>query len=748
MNERRPNPLAWVMPLSALALMAGILLGRVCVNPWPGVIMVAFALAIMALTRDKRAALLLIVAAIGCLRGYAAYHPRLPEAGVYTVTGVVADEVYRREDGQARTALRQVTLDGKPMTGGAYWTGYPDELPEGLVPGAAVSVVARVYHPAPAENPGGFDFREYLLQRGMTIGLYGMEDVRASESRFSLTGLAAAVRHRLTEGLTRAMGEEAGSYAATMLLGSRGLIDPEDRDAFNRLGIAHILSVSGYHVGVLAAMLAALLRMLRARLGVRTAVTALVLAVYCLLTGMNAPVVRASVLVVLYMLGRLQLRQNISLHLLSVSAILMLLVSPAQLTGASFQLSYCAMLGITMVLPTLERARFFKKSRHQRLWRAVFAAFAAQLGILLPQIYWFQELPLIAMPLNVIVMTGAGLLMTLYWIVLALLMIPPAASVVGAAAGFVTELLLDGIRLLGQAEGIALWVRQANAVTFVGWVMLIMGMSILWMRRRRLPVALGAALMVLSLAPWPHMGVSYIQFSVGSADAALLRDRSVAIAVDAGDDGKALATYLKQQRLSLDALILTHLHADHAGGVRALLDEKIPVATVYLPEGAMEADIDSALIDLLGELLDAGAELRTLARGDTIPLPDGRMTVIWPEAGRVRAGMDANMHSLVTHVELLGTTMLLTGDMDGAYERYAAVPVDILKVAHHGSLASTSQKYLAAVHPGVLILSCGDETRQQAMEERRGTIPLYGTQERGAVMIDFMTGGFTVRTMR
>lgn len=738
------------MPLSALALAAGILLGRGMAPWWLGAIMLAAALLVMAgfQGRTRRAAFLAAVVALGFLRSYAIYHPSVPEAATYAVSGVVADEVRINEEGQARTILRRLALDGKPVSGGAYWTGYPQELPEGFGPGAAVTVTARVYDPSGADNPGGFNLREYLLQRGVRMGLSGMDDVKVTSGGFTLSGWAARVRHALTDGLTRAMGEEAGGYAAAMLLGNRELIASEDRAAFNRLGIAHVLSVSGYHVGVLAGLLALLFRRLRVRQGIRTAVTAAMLAAYCLLTGMNPPVIRAAALVVLYQLGRLQQRQNIGLHLLSASAVLMLLVSPAQLMSASFQLTYGAMLGLQLVFPELKRLPVLRDSRFRGLWESLCAAFAAQLGILLPQIYWFQQLPLLALPLNIIVMAGAGILISLYWLVLAMLAVPPAAALLGAAAGAITRGLLGVIRLLSHIEGIVLWVRQANVVTFLGWTVVMAALSSLWTRRRKLAVLLGTTIMVLSLIPWPYTGASYIQFDVGSADAALLRNREMVIVADAGEDGDALATYLKQHRLSVDLLMLSHLHTDHTGGVRALLDSGIPVKTVCVPEGALDAAIDGSMRELLEELLSTGAELRVLARGDTVALPDGMMTVVWPERDKVRAGMDANLHSLVVLVEIKGTSMLLTGDLDGDYERYAAVPADILKVAHHGSSASTSEAFLAAVDPEMLILSCGDAARQRSMEERSGNTPLYGTREHGAIVIEFQDGGYAVTTMR
>ena len=752
MSERRPNPLAWIMPLSAMALAAGILIGRVSDIAWVGVVGVGVALLAMVLYpgRTRRAAFLMFVVCVGFLRGYDAYHPRIMEEGSYTITGVVADEVRLREDkGQVRTILRQVAVDGHALNGGAYWTGYPEAVPEDLKPGVWVRVTARVYRPKGEDNPGGFHFQEYLLQRGITIGVYGMDEVSVMTDRFSVYGWMARVRHMLTERLNRALGEEVGAYAAAMLLGNRELITSEDRVAFNRLGIAHILSVSGYHVGVLAGLLAALFRLLRMPSGWRTIMTGIALAGYSLLTGMNPPVVRASALVVLYQLGKLQHRQNIGLHLLSLSAVLILLVSPAQLMGASFQLTYGAMLGLLLVFPRLERMIGLKRGRFRGLWSALCAAFAAQLGILMPQIYWFQKMPLLALPLNIVVLAGAGVLLSLHWLELVLLISPPVAAFVGKAVGCVTELVLRVIRALSSMEGIELWVKQPNAVSFLSWAAMIAMLSTFWPKRfPKWHALIGAAIFALSLVPWPYSHVTYTQLSVGNADAGVLRDRDMVVVVDVGEDGDALATFLKQRRLSIDKLIITHLHSDHVGGIRALLDDHIPVKTVYLPEGAEQAAIEEEMLSLLEELLAMGTELHHLSRGDTIELPDGRITAVWPESGRIRAGMDANLYSLVLHVQLFNTTMLLTGDMDGAYERYTAVPADILKVAHHGSKSSTSAEYLEAVSPGMLMLSCGDDIRYESMMERRGNASLYATQAHGTVMIDFTEDGYTVQTMR
>ena len=125
-----------------------------------------------------------------------------------------------------------------------------------LLPGKAVSFTASLYHPRGADNPDGYDFREALLQRGITVGVYGKDSLTVQDPVcFSFAGFIASLRHRLSASLIAALGGETGAYASAMLLGMRSLIPSDDRQAFSRLGIAHILSVSGFHVGVLIGIL-------------------------------------------------------------------------------------------------------------------------------------------------------------------------------------------------------------------------------------------------------------------------------------------------------------------------------------------------------------------------------------------------------------------------------------------------------------------------------------------------------------
>ena len=90
----------------------------------------------------------------------------------------------------------------------------------------------------------------------------------------------------------------------------------------------------------------------------------------------------------------------------------------------------------------------------------------------------------------------------------------------------------------------------------------------------------------------------------------------------------------------------------------------------------------------------------------------------------------------------------LTGDLDGRYAPYIATPADILKLAHHGAAADTPEDFLAAVNPGLLLVSTGDRNRLAAVEERFGDIPACATASHGALTLTFTGGGYTLTTFK
>lgn len=735
-------------------MMAGIALGFQAPTSAMPMLCVSAALAgllLLGRRRTRAAGCLLLTFLLGAALGIRTANPTLPPEGDAQVTGVVAGEVdFRAEKGQVRVILRDVTLNGERIASGAYWTFYlkaDEKIPVCLTPGARISMTAEVYHPQGQRNPHGYDFRQALRQKNILIGLYGAAKLQALPDGLSLYGLAARFNQRMAQTLRDVCGEEAGQLASAVLLGMRDEVPDEEQEQFRRLGIAHILSVSGFHVGALVALLALLMMPVKHR-RLRMALTLPMLLAYTFLTGGNAPAVRAVLLWALVCWGRIRHKRVLMLHVLCASAMIQLLFAPAQLFSASLQMMYgvmAAICGITaQTAPNAQKKRGWKG----KILSLLSVSAAAQFGVLLPELYWFGRVPLLGIAVNVLLVAGMNVLLLLDWVTLLLTPIPWLAALPGAATRAVSEGFLRLVNALGQFAP-TLWTRQPDAWVVLGWLLVFAGLLPFgksrnrWQnRKKRLPMlAAGAALMATILLPAPFSGTEYMQLDMGDADAAVLRQEKHVLVVDAGEYGGDLASYLRAEHLPVDLLVLTHLHSDHAGGVRELLDEGIPIRQCVMPSGALEADFDEEVLPLLARMEANGTVIETVCRGDILQWAEGKLTVLFPPEGF--SASNANDDSMALLVEAEGVKLLLTGDLSARYGQYAAVSADVVKAAHHGSKNGTTQAFLDESAPTAVLVST---KRENAADYLRSITDadVYSTLESGAIIIRMADGHFTI----
>lgn len=742
------------MPCAALLMMAGIALGFQAPTSAMPMLCVSAALAgllLLGRRRARAASCLLLTFLLGAALGIRTANPTLPPEGDAQVTGVVAGEVdFRAEKGQVRVILRDVTLNGERIASGAYWTFYlkaDENIPDFLTPGARISMTAEVYHPQGQRNPHGYDFRQALRQKNILIGLYGAAKLQALPDGLSLYGLAARFNHRMAQTLRDVCGEEAGQLASAVLLGMRDEVPDEEQEQFRRLGIAHILSVSGFHVGVLVALLALLMMPVKHR-RLRMALTLPILLAYAFLTGGNAPAIRAVLLWAIVCWGRIRHKRVLMLHVLCASAMIQLLFAPAQLFSASFQMTYgvmAAICGITaQTAPNAQKKRGWK----EKMLSLLSVSAAAQFGVLLPELYWFGRVPLLGIAVNVLLVAGMNVLLLLDWVTLLLTPIPWLAALPGAATRAVSEGFLHLVNALGRFAP-TLWTRQPDAWVVLGWLLVFAALLPFgksrnrWQnRKKRLPMlAAGAVLMATILLPAPFSGTEYMQLDMGDADAAVLRQEKHVLVVDAGEYGGDLASYLRAEHLPVDLLVLTHLHSDHAGGVRELLDEGIPIRQCVMPSGALEADFDEEVLPLLARMEANGTVIETVGRGDILQWAEGKLTVLFPPEGF--SASNANDGSMALLVEAEGVKLLLTGDLSAQYGQYAAVSADVVKAAHHGSKNGTTQAFLDESAPSAVLVST---KRESAADYLRSITDadVYSTLESGAIIIRMADSCFTI----
>jgi len=745
------RPLVAVAAALGLGIWAGVRFEYV---PW--LCLAGLALCCLAVFLLRRMGKRMVAGGMGAflflgmlLAGHAA-HPSLPPRDVYLVSGIVAEDMTLRDDGTAAGYLIDVHIQGEAGSytlRRVYWTYvYDSEI--GFLPldGQRVSFTGTVYPPSGQTNPYGFDFRMFLLQKGVSVGISGAKEPQVLDHPGrGLSSFLFQTRKYLTE-RTKVIFGDGFALPAALLLGERDHLPQETQDSFSAAGVAHVLAVSGLHVGLLAGIIQWLLRE-RMSPGKRLAVLGAFLLFYCSLLNFSAPVVRASLLLMAAGMRRLVRRAPDPLTILSAAFVLILLFRPLDLFSASFQLSFGAVAGIVMLKPQLEK--WLQKLRPAAVRDGIGVTLSATAGAALPTIQIFHHFSLVGLVINPLICGIFTVILPLYALALAVGCIYLEAGVALALPlNKVAEWIIGAIAWAGKLP-----FASVN-VPFLPWYALLAIVLCLLLLTRYIllsgkkKAAIGLCALAASFALWQGTvcrDVQYIQFDMGRADAAMILDGEETVLIDAGEYGGDLADYLLSTGRQADHVLITHLHIDHCMGLRELMEADIPIGRIILPEGALAQQVDEGCVELIYALEERGVPILFWAAGDQMQTARTRIQATWPIRGTVRAGYDSNRYPMALVCDLDGVELLSASDIAGEYERYAASDVDILKVSHHGSKYSTKDLFLDLTTPSAaLVTGTGrsdthphPDTLQRL--ESRG-ISVFNTGEWGAITIRIHEG--------
>ena len=693
---------------------------------------------------------------LGLLLCGKAMYPPLPTEGKFSVTGIVAEEVSLRQDGSAQGYLEQtqaLTENGIQSLGTVYWTFVPDEEQPTLpTDGQRVSFTGKVYIPSGQENPYGFDFRMFLLQKGICCGVSGAKDMTVlSENSRGLSSLFYRSRCYLGERLDAVFGTESALPRA-LLLGERERLPEDVQFSFADAGVAHILSVSGLHVSLLAFLA---MQLVSRRLGHRFRFWFLLvfLIFYLGIINFPAPAVRAGVFMLIGRYRPVARRKRDWPTVVAAAFLLILLCSPLTLFAASFQLSFGAVLGIFVFLPRLQKC--FPQKAGKTLGTNIMLTLSAALGLSLPSVQIFHRFSLIGLIINPFVCMLFLVLLPLY----ALLMLLgcvwlPAAQTLAIPFQIITSAVTDLLTWAGKLPFASLPVPYLPwyCVGAISLVFILCTGLVTMKKKKRLLVSLAA--LVIAFSVWPFTvcrDVQYIQFSVGQSDAAVVLDGRETVVIDTGEYGGDVANYLLCTGRQANTLICTHLHRDHFLGIRQFLEDRVPIGRLILPAGALDVLADEECLQLLAQLEEMEIPVHFMHAGQYFETGRCRFNALWPVEDTVVPGTDANRYPLALLCDLDGVTLLSASDMDGNYEHYIAQDADILKVAHHGSNRSTSDTFLQSVMPAAALVSAtghSDILPSPDLLSRlaKHGVSVYNTGEWGAVTVTCRSGQATLHT--
>lgn len=318
----------------------------------------------------------------------------------------------------------------------------------------------RLAEPATPGNPGSFDYRRYLLRRGIGFSIY-LDDCHwrqlCNSGGNPVLRLAISARDRLLElMLEHQLSGQSFAVAAALLLGYTGEIDADTYRDYGATGAMHILSVSGMHVGIIFLVLEFLLSPLKKRkwgVGARALLIIVCIWGYAFITGLSPAVLRASVMLSLIVIGKSIKRQPDLFNILAASAIALLIYDPLLLTDAGFQLSYLAVAGILLFFQPLCTLIFTGKPVLDKLMALIAVSVSAQLATFPLGLWYFHQFPnfflltnLVVVPLSALIIYTGIALLTLYWV-------PLLTGFLASLLTFLLRFLNGSIHWIGTLPG-------------------------------------------------------------------------------------------------------------------------------------------------------------------------------------------------------------------------------------------------------------------------------------------------------
>jgi competence protein ComEC len=627
--------------------------------------------------------------------------------------------------------------------------------------------------------PGEFDYGRFLAFQGISA------TARVASQNEIVLIRAAAIEswQRTIDLLARLAGDtirraipdvRLSSVLAALLIGDQRRIPQDLAEAYTMAGVNHILSISGFHVGIIVAFITLLVtwfltrfEYIALRWNIRT--IAVMIAVpamtaYLFFSG-NAPATARSVIMLtVFAVALLAEREREQINTLLLAAFFLVAVNPPTLFDVSFQLSFISLWGILVAAPLISKYTAKVKSLSLRsLSQFVAASVAASSVTLLPVLFVFKVASLNGILTNFVIvpLLGYGTVLTGFIALPFAILIPSAASL----------LLWPAAKLIAISNQFILWCTSLPVIMYYGITSLDMCFFMLFMtsvtfiKNRILLCASVVIIPITAIVLHIYSATStdgllhITMLSVGQAESLLLRlpDASTLL-VDGGgylhDTGHDFGQRLLAPALwalhagRVDRMIATHDHPDHSGGLPYII-KNFPVGEFW--------SVSNVAQEVGRELDKHQVKRRVLAAGDVISLPGSvRITVLSP-ANMLQAGADGgetsvNEQSLVFRLVYGSFSMIFCADAGfEAEERMLAghfdLKSDVLKVGHHGSRYSTSEAFLKQVSPGLALISAGSGNRFGLPSNRIITllqsngIPLYRTDRDGT--IELATDGVT-----
>ena len=639
----------------------------------------------------------------------------------------------------------------------AYFQSEPD-----LKIGNKIYLKGKIQQFEVARNKGNFDSKKYYLSIGITTKIAVKEYYVSDDNYDFLRDKLCTLREYVvgmfsklcdTNGKDKWLyGNKAGIFSA-ILMGDKTELDQEIKDLYSLSGIAHILAISGLHISLIGMFLYSLLRK-RFSFATSSALTIAVVTLFAITSGMGIATIRAFVMFILKLIGEILGRKYDYITAISLSALILLADNPFIIINSGFQMSFCAMITITIIWPKVVYLINIKSKIANSI------VFSLCIGIFMNPViaYNYFQLPTYSFMLNIIVVPLLGIVVI--------------SAIAGSGMGFLSILmgktaLTPGCLILEvytflcenvlKIPGAVIVVGKPTIKIIVLYYMVIVfflfcftlvrknyekdcnikemidengkkviSSQIILKKQRKFDFKIRLAVIGISILSGffiyytPSKGLDIQFMDVGQGDGIFIKaDDGTTITIDGGSsDVKNVAKYrmipcIKASGTGvIDYAVITHADKDHISGIEEILnmntENGLTIRNLVMPHVSYE---DEAYDELLTAAKTKGIQVLYIKEGDIMKLGKVEIKCIHPDGKYISD--NRNDYSTVLSLKYENFSALFTGDIPAEIEKSIINKIDnnytILKVAHHGSKYSSDMEFLKKVMPAYSVISVGED---------------------------------------
>ena len=661
--------------------------------------------------------------------------------------------------------------------------------------GNIIKVMGKLRQFEEAANKGNFDSRKYYL----SLGFYGKIEAGTIEVINSdYSGIRQGLyelRMEIIERLEKLCSDNKGIFSiinnkngiiGAIILGDKTDLDSDIKELYSVSGIAHILAISGLHISFIGMAIYRLLRR-RFRFLFSAAVSIPVVLSFGIMSGFGISTMRAIIMFILKIIGEVLGRKYDAITAISLAGLVLLVQNPFVVCNSGFQMSFGAIIAIVLILPIVEEIL----NTDNKIIKVLSANFTISL-VMNPILAWnYYELPTFSFLLNIVVvpLMSVVIVSSIVGIFCSCIMFGFGKAVIFPGCG-ILELYTFLCNIINKSSVASIVVGQPKVTIIIVYyaILLVVLFGLKNIRTKytraekerniikketglvlekkakkerrikgqnvklRLACIVGFLLLNCLIYYIPNPGFYITFIYVGQGDGILIHgDNGTKVMVDGGSTSEkqvaknCIVPYLKAEGIgTIDYSIITHTDKDHISGILEKLENnnsnRIRIKNLVMPDINMKDDTYNELIEK--------AKLKKInvlyiKKGDTLSLGKTKIKCIYPET--TTTASDKNDYCTVLSVKNKTSKILLTGDISKEIEEKIKDDIEenytVLKVAHHGSNYSSSEKFLKKVNPKYSIISVGKNNSyghpgNETMERLRKQGGLiYRTDEKGGITI-------------